>query len=163
MIRVLAWLCTVAAAILASSPDPSSGRILGATLFVLAGTAALAFPVAMTAHTVLGMGLAGSLILSGQAWPLVLSVASGTILAAELLGVYWTESLPLQRERPRPTGRPVQAVVVGSVAYGIVLFGASLPGPSGVGAVVLAALAIVGAAAFLYEPSPASWFSRNPR
>lgn len=153
MIRWIAWICTLATAVLAVSPNPTSERILAVAVYALAGTAALRFPIATTVQTVLGAGLAAGLILGDQPWPLVLSVVLGTILAAEMFGLYWTETLSFRRERPLPVRRPIQAALVGVVAFGLVSAAAVLPGPTGVGAVVLAAAAVMGAAAVLYGPS----------
>lgn len=154
MIRALAWMAALVTGALAVAADPGAGRLLAGLLYAVAATAALVQPIAMTVQTVLGMGLAASLILSGGAEPLVVaSVVAGTVFSAELLGVYWTESLPLERERRLPAAPGVGPVVVSVGVYGLVVLAGSLPGPTGIGAVLLGAAATVAAAALLSLPS----------
>lgn len=153
MIRTVAWASTLITAVLAVSPDPSSTRVVAGLVYVAAGTAALVRPIAVTIQTVLGMGLAASLILSGRADPLfIVPVVAGTILAAELLGHYWTESLPFKPERHSSAAAAVGPVLVAGGVYALVLMAGSLPGPTGMGAVLLAAAATIAAAASLGLP-----------
>jgi len=120
-------------------------------LYVLCALAAVFMPRAILLQVVLGQGMLATLIggPGGVSWLVLLVALAGVVLTAELLGVASRIAGAVVREPAADLRRVGTATAVAALVLGSVLVTTRLPGPDGLVAIVIAAVALVGAALLL--------------
>jgi hypothetical protein len=134
-------------------------QVLGAVAYVVAAFVALAVPGAIGVGVVGGVALAGSLMLGPWAvGPLaLLPVVAGIVATAELLtlagrldtGAPAAGEKALTRDVGAELRRAGRTTAIAAAAYGVVAVVGAVPGPTGLLAVVAAAVGGAGVAVLL--------------
>ena len=141
-----------AAFMAATGPEATAGAVL----YVLVTLGALFFPAGITFQVMAGLVLAGRLLLESDGTALipVALILSGIVLTAELLAVVARLDSPLWRDPSGSFARALMAAGGAALVAALVLLVSELPGPAGLLAAIVAALACGAMAARLVRQAP---------
>ncbi len=144
-VAVGALISAVATAGAVAVLTSSSSGVLGAAIYVFVVTVALMVPAAVAAQVLYGQLMIVSLLMRAEPVGvlLLLPLTAGVIVTAELLAaVAWLDT-PIRKEAPQALPDAALSGLVGAGVFGAVAVVGGLPGPTGLGAVALAAGACV--------------------
>lgn len=124
-----------------------------AAIYVLTALLALFFPAAIAVQVILGQALVGALLvgLSPPLVPALVLLVAGVILNAEVLAVVARMDTSIDSDPREDLPRAGQAALIGGCVFGVALVLTRIPGPTGLMAVLLASLAVMGLAAMMAE------------
>jgi len=140
----LALVTGVLTAVLAAALGGPAWRGDLALLYVAIVALAVILPAAVTVQVVTGQLLLATALLGGTAPDVLLlgAAVAGVVATAELLAVVARLDAPMERRPRGDLRRALVAALLGGVAFAAVTLVATMPGPNGLAAVVLASTAV---------------------